>query len=258
MSKTRGRCSFSHHVTERVFSLNFGKDDPVTEIFAHRGLHTTEPENSVASFLAAKAAGVHGVELDVRRTKDGALVVFHDGGIEGRGDINTLLLHELPEGLPTLEEAMTACQGLRVNVEIKNHETDPGHDPSGALTAQVMDLLKELGWLEHVIISSFDRATCELARTLQPNVPAGWLLDWRVPLGDTVKIAHDLGLSAIHPHYLTISASDVEEAHALGLAVNVWTVNAPDDVRAMLAMGVDTIITDDPVTALDILAASTR
>jgi glycerophosphoryl diester phosphodiesterase len=225
-----------------------------TEIYAHRGLHINEPENSVASFLEAKALGVHGVELDVRRTKDGALVVHHDAGIEGLGDICELALQELPEGVATLSDAMTACQGLHVNVEIKNWHEDPGYDPSGAIASQTMDLLAQLGWLEDIIVSSFDLDTCVAVKALHPSVAVGWLLDWRAPVLENARKASELGLQAIHPHFLTVDQAVMDQAHAWGLAVNVWTVNKAEDINTMLDMGADTIITDDPALGLQELA----
>ena len=225
-----------------------------TEIYAHRGLHITEAENSVASFLEAKAIGVHGVELDVRRTKDGALIVQHDAGIKGLGDICDLNLKDLPDGVATLSDVMTACQGVHVNVEIKNWHEDPGYDPSGAMAAQTMELLAQLGWLKDIIVSSFDLDTCVAVKKLHPAVDVGWLLDWRDPVLDNARRASELGLQAIHPHFMTMTQELMDQAHEWGLAVNVWTVNKEEDIVSMLNMGADTIISDDPALGLKLLA----
>jgi glycerophosphoryl diester phosphodiesterase len=120
------------------------KDARVTEVFAHRGLHATERENTVAAFLEARAAGADGVELDVRRTLDGALVVHHDAALADLGEIAALTCRDLPATVPTLAEAMTACDGLRVNVEIKNGPDEPIYDPTGALAHQVVTALGEV------------------------------------------------------------------------------------------------------------------
>ena len=88
-------------------------------IYAHRGLHVEERENTVAAFLAAGRLGVDGVEFDVRRTVDGALVVHH-GSACGSLDISETRQRELPDYLPTLDAALAACEGMKVNVEIKN------------------------------------------------------------------------------------------------------------------------------------------
>src|SRR5271155_5597270 len=98
-------------------------------VYAHRGLHDKERENTVGAFTAAVALGVDGVELDVRRTGDGVLVVHHDPTI-GRLGIAEALQRDLPTYVPTLDEAMKACEGVLVNVEIKNERGrhEPAYD----------------------------------------------------------------------------------------------------------------------------------
>jgi glycerophosphoryl diester phosphodiesterase len=222
----------------------------VTSVFAHRGLHREVPENSVAAFLAAGRVGADGVELDVRRTRDGALVVHHDPEIVGIGMIHELDCPQLPEGIPTLAEAMSACTGMVVNVEVKNHPTDPGHDPSRAIAHQVVGALDELGWLASVVFSSFDLATCEALRAADGDVAIGWLLDWREDAHPSLDIAARSGLDAVHPFFHGVDEALVAGAHERGLAVNVWTVNAQDEMVRLLGLDVDAIITDDPALAL--------
>jgi glycerophosphoryl diester phosphodiesterase len=228
----------------------------MSQIFAHRGLHTVERENTVAAFLEAKAAGVHGVELDVRRTKDGALVVHHDAGIAGSGNICDLTVGELPHHVPTLADAMNACTGITVNVEIKNWFEDPGYDPSGAMATQVMDLLSEMKWLDDTIVSSFDLDTCLAVKKIHPAIPVGWLLNWTESTVDCSRRAADAGLDAVHPHYKTLNEGDVALIQGWGLDVNVWTVNSASSLQRMYDWGVDTIITDDPVLALSLGGAT--
>jgi len=221
----------------------------MTEIFAHRGLHTEAVENTVRAFLEARAIGCDGVELDVRRSADGALVIHHDPEVAGLGAISQLTCRQLPEGLATLEEAMIACEGITVNVEIKNHPSEDVYDDTGALAHQVVAELDELGRLGSVIISSFDLATCEAVRSASDQVPVGWLLDWREDPAPSVATALDRGLSAIHPFFHGVDAWLVDAAHSRGLAVNVWTVNGADEMARLLALDVDALITDEPVLA---------
>lgn len=225
----------------------------MTEVFAHRGLHATARENTVAAFLAARAAECDGVELDVRRTRDGALVIHHDAAVEGIGAIPDLDCRALPPWVPTVAEAMTACGDLTVNVEIKNSAGDPGHDPSGALAHQVVSALAELDRLGGVVISSFDRATCEAVRSADSAVAVGWLLDWRKEIAPAVEVAAELRFTALHPFFRGVDRSFVERAHAAGLAVNVWTVNGADEMRRLCDLGVDVIITDEVALALAVV-----
>jgi glycerophosphoryl diester phosphodiesterase len=222
----------------------------VTEIFAHRGLHTGAPENSVASFAEARLAGCDGVELDVRRTSDGALVVQHDEVVPGLGPVGSLSCRELPSSLATLEEALTACEGLTVNAEIKNWPSEAHYDPSGALAHQVVAALDELGWLEDVIVSSFDLATCEAARAADASVRVGWILAASADAPADVERARERDLDAVHPHHSLVTGALVARAHGVGLAVSAWTPNDRTEMARLFALDVDVLISDDPLLAL--------
>ena len=171
----------------------------------------------------------------MRRTRDGALVVHHDAEIEGVGAIAELECRDLPARVASLADAMNACAGLEVNVEIKNHPSEAVYDASGALAHQVVDTLGDLGWLDSVIISCFDLATCEAVRRVDAAVKVGWLLDWRLDPGPSVAQVAERGLDAVHPFFSRIDAAFVQSAHERGIAVNVWTVNPPDEMRRMIA-----------------------
>ena len=217
----------------------------MTLAVAHRGAAQEAPQNSVQAFLAARAQGADGVELDVRRSRDGALVINHDAQIAGLGPISALDLATLPEHVALLSEAMAAADGMLVNVEIKNSADEPGHDPTGSLVAQVLTELAEIRHDGGVLISSFDLATVEAVHRADPSMPVGLLLDLGADLESAVDLAASSGFSAVHPFVMGCTADGVRRAHEQGIAVNVWTVNAAHDVTALLDMGVDAIITDD-------------
>jgi glycerophosphoryl diester phosphodiesterase len=220
----------------------------VIDVFAHRGLHRTERENTLGAFEAAVSLGVDGVELDVRRTNDGVLVVHHDASVEGRTIVESSR-SALPDYLPTLEEALEALEGVKVNVEIKNGRgAGERYDESGDLARQVLQIIDAAGWSDRVSISCFDLATCALVRSLNRDLNVAWLL-WDVEVGDALIQAHVLGFNAVNPHYSTVNADVVERAAQLALDVNVWTVNAEADLHRMTALEVACIITDDPQLA---------
>ena len=98
----------------------------MTKIFAHRGSAHLSRENTVPAFVAARALGADGIELDVHLTADGNVVVHHDSEVPGLGPIGHLLTAQLPAWLPSLTEALDACRALEVNVEIKQGETGAG------------------------------------------------------------------------------------------------------------------------------------
>ena len=220
-------------------------------IYAHRGLHVSERENTVGAFREAVALGVDGVELDVRRSVDGHLIVHHDAIIDGVA-ISEVAYADLPDYVPTFEEALEACRGISVNVEIKNirHASEPSYDESGDFARHVLDDLYRFEWATSALISCFDVATCELIRSVDSSVGVGWLLEWSVELPGAMGRAKDSGFTGVHPYFQRLDESGVARARELNLELNVWTVNDPGDIEAMRALGVDCIITDDPATAM--------
>src|SRR3989440_10064561 len=113
-------------------------------VLAHRGARRVAPENTVEAFVAAGALGADGVELDVHRTADGALVVHHDADARGVGVLAERTEAEIgaarPE-IPTLEEALDACAGMLVNIEVKNLPGDADYDPGGGVAGAGVALL---------------------------------------------------------------------------------------------------------------------
>ena len=225
----------------------------MTKVLAHRGAHQNDRENTIGAFSAAVALGVDGVELDVRRTLDGVLVVHHNPSV-GTKVIAASDAEELPAYVPTLEAALEALGSVGVNVEIKNleHESEPTYDPTGEFARQVVAELLRLGRVQDVTISSFDLSTCAFVRSFDHAHHVAWLL-WGRDLTSAMTQAHVLGLNAVNPHFSLVGAATVEEARALSLDVNVWTVNQEADLQRMASFGVASVITDEPALALRLL-----
>lgn len=226
-------------------------------MFAHRGAHKAARENTVAAFKAAVDLGVDGVELDVRRTKDGVLVVHHDQVVDGLA-IGESEHSALPEHVPTLTEALASLEGVRVNVEIKNGRgPSEVYDETGDLARQVLATIDASGWAKRVSISCFDITTCAFVRSMDRETTVAWLL-WDVGIGDALVQAHLLGFDAVNPHFSTVDADVVARARALQLDVNVWTVNAVEDIERMVDLSVAGIITDEPALARDVVSRASR
>jgi glycerophosphoryl diester phosphodiesterase len=193
------------------------------------------------------------VELDVRRTLDGALVVHHDPVVE-----LLVIAHsqarDLPGYVPHLDESLAELRGLRVNVEIKNSRdpSEPTYDESGSL---VRDVLACIGAVEgsSVLVSCFDRATCVRVRSADAEIEVAWLLS-EGSLTDALDIAFNEHFNALNPHFSLVTAEDQQRAEILGLSLNVWTVNSARDLKAMGRAGVASVITDEPVLALELLS----
>ncbi len=226
----------------------------MTKVFAHRGCTEGFVANTLEAFVEARRRGADGVEFDVRRSLDGALVVHHDAEVPGCGLIHETRVADLPPHVPLLAEVIEASSGMAMNVEIKNLPGDPGHDPSGALSRAVAAELADHGLGDASIVSSFDAATIEAFRAAEPSIPIGWLLGATAPLDRALEIAQERAYQALHPNFVLVTAPFVERCHHGGLAVNVWTPNEDRDLEAMLAAGVDTLITDRLSAALGIAA----
>jgi glycerophosphoryl diester phosphodiesterase len=224
----------------------------VINVVAHRGFHLTERENTLEAFKAAVDMGVDGVELDVRRTHDGVLVVHHDPAV-GSLEIAHRDHKELPEYVPTLDEALGALDGVGVNVEIKNGRgMAENYDATGEFARQVLGTIELAEFPQRCGISCFDLTTCVFVRSMDRDVSVEWLL-WDVSVGDVLIQAHVLGLNAVNLHFTSVDQEVVERARDHELDVNVWTVNAEEDLTRMVALGVAGIITDDPVLALEVV-----
>jgi glycerophosphoryl diester phosphodiesterase len=224
-----------------------------TVVLGHRGSPdpaTGVGENTLGAFARASRLGADGVELDVRMTADGALAVHHDPVVDGVGAVSGLTATELPASVPLLPAVLEACDGLFLNVEIKNLPGEPGFDPDERLAGEVAALLSVTGQLAGVVVSSFWPPTLEAVHDARPELPTGLLVAGWFDPAEAIGAAFRLGCTALHPFVGLITPGLVTEAHRAGLSVAAWTVNARPDLEAVLAAGVDTVITDDVALAL--------
>ncbi len=232
-------------------------------IYGHRGASGYAPENTLEAFELAVKMGAEGVELDVHIAKDGEPVVAHDEAVDrvadGSGLIRDMTTAELkrlhfnkthPEyekaTIPTLREVfeLLSPTGLQINVELKNSRIIyPG------LEEKVIRLAEDTGMRDKVLYSSFNHHSMLRIREIDPSLPCGLLYD--AMLFEPWKYAKGLGVDAIHPHFSELQIpGEVEAAHALGLRVNVWTVNEEEDILMCLKAGADILISNYPDRAL--------
>lgn len=244
---------------------------------AHRGFGLTRasnpyPENSIAAFQAAMAAGADGIELDVELTSDGALLVMHDDTLDRTttctGCVSAYTLAQAQEcrlldgnGVPTDAPPPTLAESYAalpddaiVNVELKVYGADcltPTTGPEALAEAAVAEVLA-LDALERTIFSSFDSTAAATVESVRPDAYSAYLLSLEQSTNPaaSIQLAVDLGLDAIHP-FLLIDAAGVQTALDAGLQVNVWTVNGERTMNETIDKGSTAIITDQP----DVLAA---
>ena len=222
-------------------------------VIGHRGASGDFAENTLLAFRGARAQGADWVELDVRRTSDGVLVVHHDPSISGGDVIAHTEYDALPDTVPTLAEALQASAPMGVNVEIKNSPGEAGHDPSGELARLTIDVIARSAGASEILVSSFDLDTLVVVRSISGAPPTGYLvLSADDPL-DAVAAAVVGGHRAINPWDPFVTADSVKRSHAAGIEVNVWTVDDPDRIRQLAAWGVDSVITNRPAVALEAL-----
>lgn len=230
-------------------------------VLAHRGGSSPAAagpaENTVAAFRAARAAGADGVELDVRRSADGALVVHHDAEVPGAGLVARHPLAALRRARPdlaTLEEALEACAGLLVDVEVKHLPGEPDFDPAHGPVRAVAAVLA--GWTAGpVALTSFDPGALAAARDVTGALALGLVSAGAAPAA--IARAQALGCTLVLPAapLLADAPAFVAAAHAAGLGVVPWTCNDEAGLAAMVAAGVDGVVTDLPALARRVVGA---
>jgi glycerophosphoryl diester phosphodiesterase len=251
---------------------------PRPRVIAHRGASGIRPENTLEAFRAAVEARAPYIELDVHMTNDGVVVVSHDDNLKrvsgrdvpiaqsscaevaaadagfnfGPGD------GEYPfrgKGLrvPTLEEVLKTFAGELFVVEVK--QTAP------SLVRAMLDVIERTGMSRRVLVASEHQAPLDEVRALAPGIPTNFSAgevaamlqamarhdrDYRAP-------ADSLQVPPVYESWRLVTPEIVDEAHRVGVEVHVWTVNAVAEMREMLDLGVDGIITNYPARLLRLL-----
>jgi glycerophosphoryl diester phosphodiesterase len=247
-----------------------------TLVIGHRGGAGAAPENTVAAIRHGIEAGADAIEFDIHATRDDRIVLIHDDTLErttdGSGTVEQLTLDELrrsdagfrftPDGgrsfpwrgagarIPTLEEGVEACDGRPIICEVKTPR-------AGQLLA---------AWLpgqparERMIVGGFDleavrpaasvaRWRCASQQDLKPFVLLG-------KLGIPVRLESDVTAAMVPVRKActrVVTRGFVRRCHEAGIGVHVWTVNRPDEMRALLGLGVDGLISDFPAIARRII-----
>jgi glycerophosphoryl diester phosphodiesterase len=249
------------------------RDWPRPLVLAHRGASAYAPENTLAAFELALAQGAHGIELDVKLSADGEVVAIHDAtvnrttGAQGRvSQLSLAALRELEAGsffseefkgekIPTLEEAFELI-GKRafINVELTNYY---GTFRDG-LADKVCQLVKRFGLQKNVLFSSFLPSNLKRTRELLPEVPRallalrGWIGWWARSFGFNFG-----DYQALHPGVRDVTPQQVARVHRLKRRIHVFGVDVPDDIKRFIHWGVDGIIINDPIFALEIISEKT-
>lgn len=228
-------------------------------VLGHRGaVHPTAPENTLASVERALRQGADGVEVDVRVTADGVPVCCHDATFERVcGDRRLVALTpyvDLPwigsHRVPRLSEVVDLVAGRgRLVVELKSPSW-PAVEAPESVPAVVAVLRRHR--TDHVSVSSFDRLRLKAFRSAGLGCPTALLGRPAVPLLGLVRQARQDGHPHVHPHLSSLLTHP--ENVPTDLAVTSWTVDRPQDLSALRALGLHAVIADDPYRARQALA----
>lgn len=228
-------------------------------VIAHRGASADHVENTLAAFRGAADQGSDWVELDVRATRDGALVVHHDPFYADGRVIWHTPAAERPSQVPLLHEALDECRGMGVNIEIKNSPGDLGGDDVPHDTA-VADAVVELVAARHadgadreILVSSFDEPTLARVRGAHEAIATALLvLDLSADPDAPARCAAE-GDTAIHPWDPFVDRDLVDRCAQVGLGVTTWTVDDPTRIRELGSLGVRGVVTNRPGLAREVL-----
>lgn len=229
------------------------------QIIGHRGARNEAPENTEAGFQHIRDMGLHHVELDVRLSADGQLVVIHDTSVDrtcnGRGKVNEMTSTQLQQldatgpfpdwpvssPVPLLCDVLTQWPQLQsIQLEVKTTDL-----PSLDLIARkLLDLIEQFNLWQIATITSADQRLLHLVNSLAPHVSRGFVAERFVRSPFKICLNHRCNLLVVNYH--RCSPKLIRSAHLLGLEVSVWTVNSLNWAQRLYDWGADSLITDVP------------
>jgi len=227
------------------------------QIVAHRGFSGLYPENTLLSFKKAKQLGVDFMELDIRQTKDGELVVLHDERIdrttEGKGSVKEMTFKEIRrydagkrkgfpgEKIPHLEEVFSLLDsGPGLLIEIKECDTE-----------KLAWLLEKNKRTEKIFIGSFHLDYVRQIRKLLPVVPTS-LISGALP--ENLHHLITLGIRKLDLEFHSLKAETVKKLVTSGFLVNAWTPDSRQDLSSTISCQVHFITTNRPDILKEILS----
>ena len=242
----------------------------IPKVIGHRGAKAYAPENTLASIETAASLGVAWVELDVKLTRDGVPIIFHDEELDRTTSGSGLVaqtdyedLRDLDAGswfgdsfsgvrIPTLEEAIDVLlkHDLGLNLEIK---PCPGREKETAEIA--LDHLSQM-WddMDKLLISSFQHVSLEAALDLAPDYARGLLIGGEEMPENWSAVAEYLDVSTINIGAHMVTRQVADDIMDFEKPLLVYTVNDPMQARALQKLGVDAFFSDNPDVIMENLA----
>ena len=230
-------------------------------ISSHRGNSNIAPENTIPALESAIIANSDYAEIDVWQNKDGTLILLHDKSLERTAGVSKFIweltdaqLNELDVGswfsleylntrIPTLEEALIHCKDrIKLNIEIKTSARD------AAFEEKLVALIEEYGYEYQCIVSSSNYNALKKIKALNENIHTGLILS---AVYGNFYDKEDVDFFSIRHNF--VNENVVTSVHRAGKELHVWTVNTARDMERMKSLKVDSIITDNPLLAREIL-----
>jgi len=250
------------------------------EVHAHRGASGLAPENTLAAFRKALELGVDGLEMDLRVTRDGVVVVIHDETLErttdGRGSVGELTLGEVKrsdagakfapafrgERIPTLREVIELVKAMgdtriRLDLELKYRPDHPGEPKD--FEERVLEILRETDFVERVNVISFHHPSLTKVKALVSGIRTGLLAGGDKAPPDPVALVRRYQADYYSPSRRHVTPEAVAALHQAGIPIVPWTVNETAEMRRLMALGIGTsagdgIATDFPDRLLNLLS----
>ena len=253
-----------YNLAKGVYKGTFVERDTLfgTYITSHRGLSSEAPENTIPAIELAIEKFSDYAEIDVQETKDGVVILLHDSSLKRTTGVKKSIWNVTYEELltydagswfgneyigtviPTLEEVLEVCQNrIKLNIEIKIN----GHEQY--LIEKVVDLLEEYNFIDQCVITSTSYSALARVKELNSDIKTGYIM----------SIAYGYFYNKEYADFFSVKSSFITEsmvrtAHSLGKEVHAWTVNSTTEVERLKQIGVDNIITDNPVKVREIIS----
>lgn len=226
-------------------------------VIAHRGASGERPENTLAAYALALEQRADMIEIDLHRTRDGAIVIAHDEGLPGLvapiGESELEHVRALDAGdgerVPTLDEVLDAFgQRIPFNLELKC----PRGGAYPGLEEATLDALAERDLGPTMLFSCFDDGVLARLRERAPDARLGVLVSPRAPRRWLERCAA-VGAEAVHFWKGLATPAAIDAAHDAGLAVHVYTVDEPAEMQTLIGRGVDGLFTNWPARMRSLL-----
>jgi len=241
-------------------------------VIAHRGISAKTPENTIVSFeRAASISGIDMIELDVRLSKDGEVIVLHDRTLQrtstGNGPARNYSLEEIRrfdagswfhpmfsnERIPTLREVFQQV-GNRIWVDVEIKSDWLHREPPGLLEKKVLEAVHNCGMDDRVMFSSFDHRLLANIKEMNPSSVTGVLYNLTLDFSRLPSaLAGRVGASVFVCAKRELTHRMVDDAHNHNIAVYVYTLNSVNDAQRMLTYGVDGILSNNADEILDVV-----